>query len=143
MNTVYAAVNRMLGSTDLDLTTLASGATLSYRKSAFGRLSVTPFFGFDFLLVQAGSHLLINPIFEPMRLAGCEQATEEANRCPDRLIVFKPLELGDADNQWSRVRYGLRIESILFAFTLQHDVPVDKRARPDQHAISVGLSAHF
>ncbi len=131
---VYAAVNRMLGSTDLDLTTLATGATVSYRKSMLGRMSITPFFGFDFLLVQAGSHLLINPAFD----VSCE-----ASECPDRLIVFDPLELDDADNQWSRIRYGLRIETILFAFTVQHDMPVDDRERPDQNAISVGLSAHF
>jgi hypothetical protein len=140
---VQASVNRMLGSTDLDLTTIAAGATVSYRKSIAGRLTLSPFFGFDFLLVQAGSHLLINPAFQTMRDAGCEDADEPINQCPDRLIVYDPLALDDADNQWSRVRYGLRIESILFAFTVQHDVPIDDRERPDQHAISVGLSAHF
>ena len=130
---VHAGVNPMLGSTDLDLTTVAAGATVSYRKSAFGRLTITPFLGFDFLLVQAGSHLLINPDFDP------NQEQEDVNR----LIVFQSLALDDPDNQWSRVRYGLRVESLLMAFTVQHDLPVDDRERPDQHAISVGLSAHF
>ena len=46
---VYAAVNRMLGLSELDLTTLAAGATLSYRQSISGVMSVSPFFGFDFI----------------------------------------------------------------------------------------------
>jgi hypothetical protein len=130
---VQASVNRMLGSTDLDLTTISVGTTVSYRQSLMGRLTLTPFVGFDFLMVQAGSHLLINPVFDP----------EQEQDGVDRLIVFQPLDLDDADNQWSRLRYGLRLESILFALTLQHDLPLDDRERPDQHAVSVGISAHF
>lgn len=160
---VYAAVNRMLGSSELDLTTLAAGATLSYRQSISGVMSVSPFFGFDFILVQAGSSLLADPKYEEALAAGCpdggaqgdtcpgqwedpsnpDNLTPACYECPQQWIVFDSLDLDDADNQWSRIRYGLRIETILMAITLQHDVPIGESQRPDQHAISVGLSAHF
>ena len=58
---VYAAVNRMLGSSELDLTTLAAGATLSYRQSISGVMSVSPFFGFDFILVPGWQQLARRP----------------------------------------------------------------------------------
>jgi hypothetical protein len=131
---VHASINRMLGSTDLDLTTLATGATMSYRRSLAGRMSMTPYLGYDFMLLQAGAHLLRNPDFDP------------ANRSPEhpRLITFDQLDLSKPENQWNRLRYGLRLETIAGALTVQHDLPLDGGSdHKTQNVITVGISAHF
>jgi hypothetical protein len=131
---VHASINRMLGSTDLDLTMISTGATLSYRRSLAGRMNLTPYVGYDFMLLQAGAHLLRNPDFDP------------ANRTSEhpRLITFDPLDLSQPENQWNRLRYGLRLETIVGALTVQHDLPLDDgKDHKTQNAITVGLSAHF
>ena len=119
--------------------------------------------GLTVILVQAGSSLLADPKYEEALAAGCpdggaqgdtcpgqwedpsnpDNLTPACYECPQQWIVFDSLDLDDADNQWSRVRYGLRIETILMAITLQHDVPIGESQRPTSIAISVGLSAHF
>ena len=138
---LHAGVNRMLGSTDLDLTTIAGGATMSYQISAFGRMRFVPFVGYDFILFQAGTHLLINPEYDP-------DVDQEGVHY---IVNFDSLNLDRQDNQWHRARYGLRVETVVGALTFQHDLPIleDSRVQPevgtvpDQNALSVGLSAHF
>ena len=138
---LHAGVNRMLGSTDLDLTTIAGGATMSYQISAFGRMRFVPFAGYDFLLFQAGTHLLINPEYDP----------EVEQEGVHYIVNFNSLNMDNPENQWHRARYGIRIETVAGALTFQHDLPImeagrvqpDVGAVPDQNALSVGLSAHF
>lgn len=132
---LHAGVNRMLGSTDLDLTTINGGVTMSYPISAFGRMRFIPFAGYDYLLFQAGTHLLINPEYDE------ENPADGVHY----IVNFDSLNLDNIENQWHRARYGLRIESVLGALTLQHDLPImeDNRNHPDQNALSMGLSLHF
>lgn len=138
---LHAGVNRMLGSTDLDLTTIAGGATMSYQISAFGRMRFVPFVGYDFLLFQAGTHLLINPEYDP----------EVEQEGVHYIVNFNSLNLDSPQNQWHRARYGIRVETVVGALTFQHDLPImeagrvqpDVGAVPDQNALSIGLSAHF
>ena len=119
---VTAGINRVVGSDDLDLLTVTTGATISKGFGLFGSLNLAPFVGYQSVFINASTRLVdANP-------------TNTSN--VDDNVVFDVVDL--ADNRIDRISLGARL--IISHVLLQGGVDINI-LDPETTIVQTGIRA--
>ncbi|MCP4503038.1 MAG: hypothetical protein GY822_24130 [Deltaproteobacteria bacterium] len=118
---VEAGVNRLVGSQEIDLTTITAGGSVSKGFGVFGDFNLTPFLSYQAIFINAASRLLV---VDPNATADVDANLVNFNRID--AMTFTKYQISGA-NVYHRVSGGLRVHVAIISLY----VGVDANLTPE------------
>jgi|GEM_PF-673595 len=113
---VEAGVNRLVGSQELDFTTITAGGSVSKGFGVFGDFNLTPFASYQAILINAASRLIV---VDPTRTADVSDNLETFQRID--AMTFANGQITGA-NLYHRMSAGVRFHVAIVAIYIGADV---------------------